>query len=90
MQQDKKLIQEKKEELYSYEKLIDNIDQDLTNIKQSSPDDYQKFKDFASKKKRQVRETIKSLKEEIFILENKNKKEREVMSYEHVATCNQD
>lgn len=78
MQSDKELLQVKKEELFQYEKILDGIDQDLSKVKSSSPDDYEKFKEFASKKKKQTREMIKSLKTEIYELEVKLKLRKEV------------
>ena len=77
MQSDKELLQTKKEELFQFEKIIDGIDQDMSNIKRSCPDDYEKFKEFASKKKKQTKGLIKTLKEEIYDLEVKLKIRKE-------------
>ena len=78
MQTEKELLQEKKEELFQFEKVLDKIDQDLSTLKSSSPDDYEKYKEFASKKKKHIRASIRSLKEEIYAMEDQQKARKEV------------
>lgn len=59
--------------LYDLEKLLDDINSDISKERKENPESFEKFKVFADGKKKHIRNEIKTIKDELSSLTNEAK-----------------